>query len=1855
MKLNLKTLSQVLFSVIIFCSTNVLQAGTMYWVGGDGSWSDANHWSVNSGGDPNASIPGINDDVIFDANSGLTSGTVNVYSNTSANSLVVNDDLVFTLRSGSKNVLVFDSYVDFGSVNNNQISGQVHLLNHHQVEGYRKFEADSFIGFLNNIGKGNVDEVLQVTSVTFNVVNQTCPSDQDGQITATPNDGAGPFQYSWILQGNCSQGANLNSQTVTQVCGGEQAVLITDQSDGQVGYFTVNIGPSEIAIIINSVEIKNVTCPGGSDGAVPPRVFGGTGPYAFSWDNGSTDSVATNLVAGTYVVMVTDANGCLAPGAASGVVNEPPPVVITPLATDIPVCGGVACTEDVTFSASGGHGPPAGGFVISGINPVIAAPVVLTDICPGSSFEVATVDLLGCAQTLTHTAASPPVLTLTITEDKPVTCQGVDDGEATATAGGGTGPYTYSWLDAPFNPTTPTVIGLAAGTYTVEATDQGTLCTIISTVTITSPTPQVVVASASVNSDATCLTASNGAATASGAGGAPIYLFDWFDAPGTPSTAVVSALPIGVFNVEVKDQIGCVDTTQVTITAPVISPVVASANPTSIITCLAASNGEATGSGSGGLPGYDFNWYDVPGAPVITAVVGNLPVGTYNVGVTDQDGCADTAQVVITPQNPTPIVASILNFNPTICVGLATGDATGAGTGGNIASGGYMFNWYDVPGAPILNASVTSLPAGVFNVEVKDDDGCADTAQVTIIATPPLLTTTLNPVVQPNCDGVTCDGSITATTTGGTTNYNYEWYDAPGGPVLGQTINNICAGIYNVAVVDANGCLDTATQVFTPPMTVSLVSKTDIVCGGVCTGVINVAGAGGNGVFVYNWYDMTGTPTFNSANDSVFGVCVGTYNVEVSDGTGIGCFDTLTVTISQPPVLAVNIDRQVNNICFGECNGEIDVSASGGSPVLVALWIDSNGVAPVNPQLTSLTGLCNGTYIYEVTDATNCVTTQPITITSPQTSVGFSVSPLCPGDLVANVQALATGGNPPPTYTWLDPVTGNVNNNVQIGLLPGSYDLEIEDGLGCRDTFNLTFFVPSAISSSAVVTNALCQGICNGGIDVTIVGGTSPYNVKWYDLIGNPTTEDLASVCTGNYNMAIEDNNNCLDTLKAVNVAATVTISTISTEIQATCDGLCDGKVWVTASSGVPNYIYNWYDAPPANVLLDTASNMCVGTYSVEVTDQQGCIDTATATVSAPVVVSGSFINTVQNLCAQDCNGSTELSVSGGATPIDILWLNIPGAPITTPAVGNLCNGSYRVSATDQNGCQDLDTIEITSQSGTVTFATTNPSCGGYNDGAITATIVGAPSPPIPSLVWLNLPGPPTSVNVSNLTAGTYNLEMTDLNNCIDTFPVTLIDPFPAIDLKTDSQVVSCFGLCDGKAWATPSGGAAPLFYTWYSPVGVGTGLLPDTAVNLCVGNYFVAVVDANDCKDTATISITDPFIVSLSSDSKRPCFGVCDGKAVVAVSGEVTPFTYVWDDGPPATTDSVLNNACAGKHKVVVTNATGCSITDSITFTENTQITALVSSSKATCTNFTNGSASIIPSGGVTPFQYLWTNGAAYTSVVPNPSDLGIGKYYIVTSDSIGCSYRDSVTISEAKVVNPDAGYDAGLCEGDSITLTGTGGATYLWSTGDVTSSIRVSPLATTTYTLTVKDSICVDDDKVTITVNLNPTANVTADQEALLEGFNISTTIRGDGAGTNGTYDWNPPTGLSDPTNPTPSVSPLVNTRYYLTITDENGCKDTTSVLIRIIESIEYPDGVSPNGDGINDNWPIMFIENFPEAVVEIYNRWGQLLFHSVGYQNRWDGTFKGKVLPVGTYYFVIDLGSDLPKYTGPITIFR
>ena len=218
---------------------------------------------------------------------------------------------------------------------------------------------------------------------------------------------------------------------------------------------------------------------------------------------------------------------------------------------------------------------------------------------------------------------------------------------------------------------------------------------------------------------------------------------------------------------------------------------------------------------------------------------------------------------------------------------------------------------------------------------------------------------------------------------------------------------------------------------------------------------------------------------------------------------------------------------------------------------------------------------------------------------------------------------------------------------------------------------------------------------------------------------------------------------------------------------------------------------------------------------------------------------------------------------------------------------------------------------------------------------------------------------------------------------------------------------------------------------------------------------------------------------------------------------------------------------------------------------------------------------------------------------------------------------------------------------------MIGSGGTLYSWSDGGTTKEYKVAPIITTTYVLNVFNNGCSDKDSVVVSVNELPEITASANDYLILDG--TSAQLQASGAGMNGLYDWEPPIGLDDPTIEKPLSSISEATTYIVKGTDKNGCFDTASVRIDVASTIVYSDGITPNGDGLNDTWGIKLINEFPNATVHIYNRWGQKVFESSGYQSEWDGTSNNKKLPVGTYYYLIDLGPNKKKHTGPVTIMR
>jgi len=283
------------------------------------------------------------------------------------------------------------------------------------------------------------------------------------------------------------------------------------------------------------------------------------------------------------------------------------------------------------------------------------------------------------------------------------------------------------------------------------------------------------------------------------------------------------------------------------------------------------------------------------------------------------------------------------------------------------------------------------------------------------------------------------------------------------------------------------------------------------------------------------------------------------------------------------------------------------------------------------------------------------------------------------------------------------------------------------------------------------------------------------------------------------------------------------------------------------------------------------------------------------------------------------------------------------------------------------------------------------------------------------------------------------------------------------------------------------------------------------------------------------------------------------------------------------------------------------------------------------------------------------------FTSSKPSPAIANAtagnnGIYYVnVTSDK-GCSTLDStdVRISIRPVVN--AGIDTAVCEGSAIQLHGTGTniLSYLWNPADGLSNPMIPdpvaiPKETTTYVLTASNDKCNVADSVQVLVNLNPVADAGPDK-VIIEGQSIR--LDGSAGGTDISYTWSPIDFMMNAGTLTPLVSPPANKSYLLKVTSARGCATATDeVLVKVFKQLFIPNAFTPNHDGLNDTWFIETLAAYPNAVVRVYNRYGQLVFDNNGTSRSWDGTFKGVMQSTGAYAYIIDLKNNSKLIKGVV----
>jgi len=611
---------------------------------------------------------------------------------------------------------------------------------------------------------GTVTQPAPIT-IARNTMSTMCGSNT-GQSYATPSGGTGPYTYSWSPGGSTAQ--NIYGQAP-----GIYTVTVTD-TNGCTKSDTANIrNPAGPALTTSST---NVACKGNASGTATVVPTGGTGALTFSWNSvpAQTTATATGLPAGNFTVEVSDANGCK--NYASAVITEPATSIAANIGHTDATCHGGTGLAFVT--ASGGTGSLNYNWIPSGGTTPNSAPVT------AGLYTCNIVDGNGCTYTQTTTVGEPAAITVTPNQVNNL-CNGGATGSITLLAAGGTGGFNYSWNTGQ---TTSTISSLSAGGYTCTVID-GNGCTSAQIISITQPTSLMITPS---QTNIGCHGQMTGSALVNLVGGTSPYTYSWTPAPslgqGTNHAANIAA---GTYSCLVNDHNGCTSNQTFSITQP--AAIAATANFTNA-TCIGLCNGTATAIASGGTGAYTYSWG--PGGAVASNITG-LCAGSYSCAVTDANGCSTSTNTGVVSQPPSPLTVTTSQVNEN-CNGATTGSITVTASGGG--GGALTYSWSPAGGTGNV---ANNLPAGTYTCSVADGGGCTASAHATL--TEPLALI-LNLVSTGASCGNACDGSINATTTGGTGAFTYSWSTAG---QAGGNATALCPGTYTCMVTDANGCQTT--------------------------------------------------------------------------------------------------------------------------------------------------------------------------------------------------------------------------------------------------------------------------------------------------------------------------------------------------------------------------------------------------------------------------------------------------------------------------------------------------------------------------------------------------------------------------------------------------------------------------------------------------------------------------------------------------------------------------------------------------------------------------------------------------------------------------------------------------------------------------------------------------------------------------------------------------------------------------------------------------------------------------------------------------------------------------------------
>jgi gliding motility-associated-like protein len=951
----------------------------------------------------------------------------------------------------------------------------------------------------------------------------------------------------------------------------------------------------------------------------------------------------------------------------------------------------------------------------------------------------------------------------------------------------------------------------------------------------------------------TCFGDNDGSATAAVADGTPPYTYAWNTAP-VQTSLMATGLFAGSYCILVTDASSCVSSVCVSLSEPTQLVAVASGTPPS---CNGGTDGLVSAAVTGGIGPYTYAWTGTGGCN--TASCGLLGDGTYNLTVTDANGCVATSSVTLV--EPATLAMLITGVDVS-CGGLCDGSANVIAAGGTTP---YTYAWSNGDIGQIAD----SLCAAIVTLSITDANGCLASSSV-VISEPTTVVVTIPSYGDIDCFG-NCNGFAQSGVSGGVSPYTYSWNTSS----INDQVVGLCSGIYAVTVEDNNGCTDTTSVTISEPpaVTLSLTSQA-ISCYGYCDGAATVTATGGVAPYLYLWDDNNFQTTMTAT-----GLCVGAYSVVVTDSKG--CSSTTTVAFTEPQAISVTA-VPVASTC-GYQNGSACVVVTGGVLPYTIQWND-----PDQTIGTCIDSVYAAVYSVCLTDGNGCSVCTTVTvndITGPVVDSVAVVDLKCFGDANGSATVYPSGGTPPYTYFWQDFVgdTIGTNSNILFGLSGGTYSIALRDVNGCLYAQSFTITEPlqiaSAITSSA---DALCFGDCNGSATVAVGNGTIPYTYSWQPSGGN--TANATGLCAGMNNVLITDANGCqTNNGTLINEPTELQASTASANIS--CYGGSDGEITVTATGGGIPYSYQWLPGGTGTGI--TVSNLGAGTYTVIVTDINGCDTNQTVSIIDPPLLTVTGGSTPSS-CG-DPNGQAYVSANGGTTPYTYIWFDGGGIPIgqTTDTAIGLVQGSYECLIEDVNGCSFILPVSVNDNAGpAVTYeSSTDVLCFGTATGEASVSVIG--NPPY-TYLWED--GQQTKI-ATGLVSGTYTVTVTDVNGCTDSVDVTITEP-PEITLVISGATIICEG-DQTQLSVSASGGVPPYSYDWDNAGYTSSSTLDVSPSDTTT--YVVNVQDANGCivSKSVEVQVYPPLVVVLSDPF------ICEGDDLTLTAsgsgGMEVPANYVY------------------------------------------------------------------------------------------------------------------------------------------------------------------------------------------------------------------------------------------------------------------------------------------------------------------------------------------------------------------------